>query len=52
MRKGFRFGPGLLRLMIALLALAGIAVAVKEMPSLRRRRKPGKAERKSARRSA
>ncbi|GAA4225246.1 hypothetical protein GCM10022254_06760 [Actinomadura meridiana] len=40
-------GPGLLRLMIALLAFAVLAVAVKEMPSLRRRR-AGRAARRSA----
>ncbi|WP_268920462.1 hypothetical protein [Actinomadura soli] len=41
MRKGIRIGPGVLRLMIALFALAVIAVIVKELPAPRRRR-PGK----------
>lgn len=41
MRKGMRLGPGLLRLMIALFALAVltvVAVVVKELPAQRRKR--------------
>ncbi|XRQ05275.1 hypothetical protein ACN3XK_53280 [Actinomadura welshii] len=36
MRKGNRFGPGVLRMMLALFVLGVIAVFVREMPGLRR----------------
>lgn len=39
MRKGFRIGPAVLRLMIALFVLAVLAVAVRELPTPRGRRK-------------
>ncbi|WP_279473142.1 hypothetical protein [Actinomadura darangshiensis] len=36
MRKGIRIGPGMVRLMMALLALTVLVVFVKEVPALRR----------------